>query len=370
MQEVADRAGVSLKTVSNVVNNFASIRPSTRARVQQALTELGYRPNLAARSLARGRTGLIAVMLPDLELSFYGRLGSTLIAEAQRGGLVAVFYPSGGTTPGEVDTLELLRHGLVDGLIATSLGMSDTDLRARIGPLPTVMLGERWGPDQVFDHVRVDLEEAGRLAVRHLLELGRSRIALIGPRRDDFGPTDGRLRGALETLAEAGLEATTVADIGPYDRRHGYWAMKAIVDAAPAGRRPDAAFCFNDDLAFGAIAALHDAGLSCPQDVAVVGCDDDVHASFAVPAVTSIRHSHQRLAARLIERLQLAIARAERLTDDGSPGVAPAHVPADIVIGQELVVRNSTVADHSGLRAPAVPVRHGSAASIAGDLDR
>lgn len=334
MQDVAVRAGVSLKTVSNVVNDFPSIRPSTRARVQQALAELGYRPNMAARSLARGRTGMIALMLPDLERVYFGRLGASLIRHAQTAGLVAVIYPGCETTTGELAALDALQKQLVDGVIATSFALTDADLVRHLGRLPAVMLGERWGGEQLLDHVSIDLRGAGRLAIGHLLDQGWSRIGLIGRRRTDFGRTGGRLPGAIEVLAEAGL-TPVIAEVGHYDRGQGYCAMQAMLAEAGAESRPEAVFCFNDELAIGALAGLHDAGLRCPDDVALMGCDDIADARYAVPAISTIRHSPDDLAAVLIERLQRGIQRRDE------PG--PAEKPQDFTVGFELVVRGSTV---------------------------
>lgn len=335
MQDVAVRAGVSLKTVSNVVNDFPSIRPSTRARVQQALVELGYRPNMAARSLARGRTGMIALLFPDLERGYFGRLGASLIRRAQTAGLVAVIHPSGETTTGELAALDALQKQWVDGVIATSFALTDADLVSRLGPLPAVMLGERWGGERLLDHVSIDLRGAGRLAIVHLLDQGWHRIGLIGRRRTDFGRTGERLHGAIEALTEAGL-TPVIAEVGHYDRRQGYTAMQAMLDETAAEARPEAVFCFNDELAIGALAALHDAGLRCPDDMALMGCDDIADARYAVPAISTIRHCPDDLAAALIGRLQRAIERRDE------PG--PAEEPQDLTVGFELVVRGSTVA--------------------------
>ena len=331
MQDVAERAGVSLKTVSNVVNGFPSIRPSTRQRVQQVLAELGYRPNMAARSLAGGRTGLIALLIPDVDSSYFGRLTGGLTRAARASDLTVLIQQAGRTVPGELATLGSLRRHFVDGLIGNTIALSDLDIRRRMGPVPVVMLGSRWDEEhRIFDHVFTDVESAGADGIRHLLGLGRRRIALLGRREHKVAPTDRRLSGAESALVEHGLGAL-YGRVGSYTRTHGYRAMSELLTAEPT---LDAVFCFNDDLAVGAMAALSDSGRKVPHDVAVLGFDDTAIARFTTPALSSIHYSMADLAGAVIQRLWAAIERGADVAGD--------YRGEDVIIPHSLQVRGST----------------------------
>src|SRR5436189_2688565 len=180
LREVAARAGVSIRTASNVVNEFARVAPETRARVQRVLDELGYSPNAAARTLRRGRSGLIALVLPELDIPYFAELTRAVIAEAARHRYTVVIDQTDGDRLRE---RELIMRGsraaLFDGLIFSPLGLGGSDLRDRTSTAPVVLLGERI-VDSGLDHVMIDNVAASRAATRHLLELGRRRIAVIG----------------------------------------------------------------------------------------------------------------------------------------------------------------------------------------------
>ncbi|MBA8795393.1 DNA-binding LacI/PurR family transcriptional regulator [Friedmanniella endophytica] len=334
MQDVANRAGVSLKTVSNVVNGFPSIRPSTRERVERALADLGYRPNMAARSLAGGRTGLLALMIPDIDSTYYGRLTSHLIRAARAEDLTVMIQQAGRTVPGELETLGSLRRHFVDGMIGNTMALKDRPIRERMGPLPLVMMGIRWDDeDRVFDHVHIDAEGAGADGIEHLLGLGRSRIALLGRREPAIAPTDTRLRGVESALAAKGLRGI-YGRVGTYSRPHGYQAMTQLLADDP---EIDAVFCFNDDLAVGAMAAIQDAGKRVPEDVAVLGFDDTAMAKFTNPSLSSIHFDMTLLAGEAVRLLVAAIRRQ-------SDGETEGYEPQDVVIPHTLRVRGSTVA--------------------------
>jgi DNA-binding LacI/PurR family transcriptional regulator len=176
LHDVARRAGVSIKTVSNVINDYPHIRPATRSRVEEAIAELGYTPNLTARSLRSGRTGAIALAVPDLALNYFAELAGAVIAEAESAGFAVLVEQTGGDRAREVELLQSPRRKLTDGLIFSPRGMGQEDAARLDVPYPLVLLGERIFDERV-DHVTMRNVEAARAATDYLLASGRRRIA-------------------------------------------------------------------------------------------------------------------------------------------------------------------------------------------------
>jgi LacI family repressor for deo operon, udp, cdd, tsx, nupC, and nupG len=207
LREVAERAGVSVRTVSNVVNDFRQVAPDTRARVRRALDELGYQPNAVARTLRRGRSGLIALVLPELDVPYFAELTRAVIEQAAAAGYTVVVDQTDGDP---VRERELVMRGnraaMFDGLIFNPLALGDADLRDRPSSTPVVLLGERVVQGGL-DHIMIDNVGAAGLATQHLIDLGRQRIAAIGDQSDESRRT-GRLRteGYQSALSSAGFE--------------------------------------------------------------------------------------------------------------------------------------------------------------------
>src|SRR5690606_24780330 len=179
LHDVAKLAGVSIKTVSNVVNNYERVRPESRARVQSAIDELDYKPNLSARSLRSGRSGVISLVVPELGLSYFAQLAEAVIERAEWHGLTVQVEQTGGDRDREIAMLSSARRQLADGLIFSPLGMGQEDADLLRVNYPMVILGERifGGP---VDHITMKNTEAAAAATRFLLESGRRRIAVIG----------------------------------------------------------------------------------------------------------------------------------------------------------------------------------------------
>lgn len=306
LHDVARRAGVSIKTVSNVINDYPHIRPATRSRVEEAIAELGYTPNLTARSLRSGRTGAIALAVPDLALNYFAELAAAVIAEAESAGFAVLVEQTGGERERELELLQSPRRKLTDGLIFSVRGMGQEDASRLDVPYPLVLLGERVFDENV-DHVTMRNVEAAKAATAYLLESGRRRIAVVGAHRDEVVGSAGlRLRGHREALEEAGIpavpELVTYAD--PWHRFNGAASVRALIGSGVAF---DAVFAFNDALAFGAMRALDEAGLRVPEDVAVIGFDDVDEAEYSVPSLTSVDPGRAWIAraavGRLLERI-------------------------------------------------------------------
>lgn len=331
LQDVADYAGVSVKTVSNVVNDFPHVRPELRARVQAAIDELGYRPNLTARRLRQGRTGLIALAVPELSVPYFAELAGHVLEAAEQHGLTLLIEQTGGRREREVLFARSPQSQTIDGLILSPLSADVEELDRGSASVPLVLLGERTAPTSV-DHIAIDNVAAARTAVTHLAEGGRRRVAVLGAHKDASSRmADLRLAGYREGVSAAGIsrDRRLVVTTSWFTRRDGYEATRRLMRSAA---KPDAIFCLTDPLALGCLRALDDMGVRCPDDVAVVGIDGIEEGEFSVPSLTTIAPDKKQIAQQAITLLDRRIGRRA--------GTAPE--PADVVAGHRLVVREST----------------------------
>ncbi|REF35060.1 LacI family DNA-binding transcriptional regulator [Thermasporomyces composti] len=335
LRDVARLAGVSPKTVSNVVNGYIHVRPETRRRVQHAIARLNYRPNLSARSLRRGRTGVIALAVPELDVPYFAELARHLVAEAERYGWTVLVDQTEGEPDRERQILDGLRGQLIDGLIFSPLALTAADLAKRTDATPLVLLGERihQGP---ADHVVIDNVAASRAATEHLIGLGRRRIAAIGAQLAPAGVTARlRLRGYREALEAAGLpyDENLVASTTYFHRADGAAAMARLLDRTP---RPDAVFCFNDLLALGALRTLADHGVRVPDDIAVIGFDDIEDGQYSVPTLSTVSPDKRQIARLAVDLLNQQLV-------SGAAGQADGRGPQEVFATFELVARESTL---------------------------
>jgi DNA-binding LacI/PurR family transcriptional regulator len=333
LKDVAERAGVSIKTVSNVVNGAPRVSAATRASVQRAIDELQYTPNLTARHLRAGRTTIVTFGVPSLRQPYFAELASAVMSAGKEAGLTVIVEETRGVPAVELTVASGLGSSLVGGVILSPLSLSRQQLARRTDEVPLVLLGEHaYGLD--CDHVALDNVSAARQATEHLLGLGRTRVAVIGaqPKARTAKP---RLEGATAALQAAGLPlpAEYRETTGPYTRQVGAESMRRLL-ALPDP--PDAVFCFSDLLALGAIRAAHEAGARVPADIAVVGFDDIEEGRYSIPTLTTISPDKQQLA-----RLAVSLLR-----DRMKPGDLPRqHVTASV--GHRLVARESTLGDRA-----------------------
>ncbi|MFF1357815.1 LacI family DNA-binding transcriptional regulator [Streptomyces sp. NPDC058297] len=299
LKDVAARAGVSIKTVSNVVNNYQHVTPAMRERVQQAIDELGYRPNLTARHLRQGRTGIIALALPELGNPYFAELAAAVIDAAAVHDYIVLLDHTGGRREQEVLVSQGFRARVIDGLILSPIELEAEDLRERTENVPLVLLGERHY-DLPYDHIAVDNVAAARAAVRHLIDLGRREVAFIGARRGHSQPAHLRVQGWREELLAAGrsVDDGLIATTEGWGHADGAAAMTRILET---GRRPDAVFAYNDPIAIGAMRVLSERGMRVPEDVAVVGFDDVVEGHFGAVTLTSVSPDKEAIARMAVE---------------------------------------------------------------------
>ena len=344
LKDVAARAGVSIRTVSNVVNGSASVAPKTRERVQRALDELGYRPNLAARNLRAGRTGLIGLVIPEIHSPYFGELAGLVVEAAQRRSWTVIIDQTHGRPEEERRLLQGKDSPVVDGIISSPWALSPAELVAHAGRTPLVLLGEQ-DPQALTDHVAVDNVLAAEEATRHLLSLGRRRIAAVGPQPHlHNGTAEQRLAGYRQALRQAGVEPTPRWEV-PVRTLHRESGARAMAELLSRGEpTPDAVFAFSDELALGVMHTARRHGLRVPEDLAVVGFDDIEDAAYAAPPLTTVSPDKAQIAERALQCL------ADRVYSPGR--TAP---PQRITVPHRLVVRESTGTAPSG--AGAVPAQ-------------
>jgi DNA-binding LacI/PurR family transcriptional regulator len=313
LQDVAKLAGVSARTVSNVVRNYPHVSPRMREKVQRAIDELGYVPNQTARRLATGRTGMFALAVPALDAPYFAELAEAISElAAQRDYRVLIEQTSAGSEA-ERQAITGRERGLVDGVIFHPTLLTSAEIAQLRGDLPLVLLGEVVPPLSV-DHVMVDNMAAASQAASHLIETGRKRIAFLGHERSYRSNTyNRRLMGYQTALEHHGLPVRTELLLPARD--YGAAAGDAAVATALAdGIEFDGLVCYDDMNAIGALRALRRAGRRVPEDVAVVGWDDIIFAEYTDPPLTTIRADQAALVGRAVDMLM------ERIDGFDGPG--------------------------------------------------
>ena len=179
MREVAKAAGVSIKTVSNVVNDYEFVSQATRDKVNKAIDELGYTLNVSARNLRRGRTGIIGLAVPDLQMPYFAQLSSLVIEEAKKLGLRVIVEPTQYSREGEIEALHGSQQTMIDGLIYSPLELDQDDVDQLDVDYPLVLVGERIFTDKV-DHIATENVEGAKRATSYLLQTGCKRVAVVG----------------------------------------------------------------------------------------------------------------------------------------------------------------------------------------------
>ncbi|WP_144876059.1 LacI family DNA-binding transcriptional regulator [Microbacterium sp. 1.5R] len=328
LQDVAALAGVSMKTVSNVVRDYRHVKASTRTKVQQAIDDLGYVPHSGARRLATGRTGMVAFALPAIEVPYFAEMAALMSTEVDGFDYRLLIEQTASGIDEERAVLRGREQGLIDGLIFQPTLLAAPDIEKLRGTTPLVLLGEI-PPPAAVDHVMVDNLAAARTATLHLLQSGRTRVAFLGRSHDVGHVTAGlRLEGYRAALDEFGAVRSDELLI-PMTQFGAFAAEAAVADAVKAGTLFDGLICFDDLSAIGAMKALARSGRVVPDDVAVVGWDDILMTQFTSPALTTIRPDKATLVQTAFSFLR------DRMGGDRGEG-------RHALVGFDLVVRGST----------------------------
>lgn len=325
MKDVAKHAGVSTRTVSNVVNDFVHVSPQMRELVQRSLDALGYQMDYVARGLRSGRTGFVALVVPNLSEPYFAELAEAVIRAAQRKHLIVLVEATGGDPDVELSIMRGALANVADGVLLSSVSATIE------GPPEgaVVMLGEHAASRQL-PHVGIDNVAAARTVVEHLLEQGYLRIAALGVQNTDTAQQ--RYEGFQQALANAHRKESKALDTTDetWSPQAGYDAVLQLLQRST--KMPDAIFAFNDSLAIGALRGLHDNKISVPEQMAVAGIDNTTQSAFASPPLTTIAPDLDELATHALDLL------ATQVAGQGSSHGSPGHTRTSF----QLIVRSST----------------------------
>lgn len=322
-KDIQRATGLSLATISKYYNG-GTVRPKNREAIEAAAADLGFRINDVARSLRRGRSRTVGVLLPALDNAFHLAIiaGVERALQAHGVSVIVCSSPADDRTPGTA--VDALRSKMVDGIIAVpSAHDVDALARATASGLPVVTI-DRTFPGLATDHVQLDNESAGAMAARHLADHRHTRIGVIGG--DDTVPSLGqRAAGFAEALTARGIEV----------RPEWFSKNELTVDAGrravhallARGDRPSAIFTGNYHLTVGALIGLNESGLRIPTDMSIVGFDVPEIAQITSPRLTTVVQPMSLIAARGAERM------LERLSDRGLTTWDSTDVPAELLIG-------------------------------------
>jgi len=331
IKDVARQAGVSVGTVSNVINRPDLVSAETRAKVQAAIDLLGFVRSESARQLRAGRSRIVAMLVLDLGNPFFVQVARGAEREARAAGLGVMLCNSAEDPGEEAEYLSLFAEQRVRGVLVTPAdptGANLADFRRRAIPY---VLVDRVGPVADSCSVSVDDVAGARLAVGHLVDIGHRAVAYVsGPMH--LAQCRDRRTGSLAALAERGIpeDALTHIEAARLDVESGRQAGARLLALS---RRPSAVFCANDLLALGVLQAVYAAGVAVPEELALVGYDDIEFAAAAAVPLTSVRQPAEKMGRKAAQLL---------LEETGDQ--AADHVHQRVVLEPELVVRQSTVA--------------------------
>ncbi|ORM83271.1 cytochrome-c peroxidase [Pantoea deleyi] len=324
VQKIAQMAGVSVATVSRVLNNSDSVKPANRQKVLAAIEESHYQPNLLARQLRTARSSMILVLVSDISNPFCAEVVKGIEAQAEKNGYRILLCNSGADIARSRSSLQLLSGKVVEGIITMNALSRLPELSELIGSAPWVQCAEHDDNGQIAC-VGIDDDAAAQSVVHYLAGQGRERIALIN---HDLRYRYARLRqqGYTTQLTEQQLAWQAIVYASELSFSAGRVAMQQLLADTV---RPDAVFAVSDTLAAGAMAAIQQAGLRIPQDIAVVGFDGSDLAEMMSPPLTTLAQPSQAIGRRACELLLQKIA---------LPDVPPQYV----IMQGELVVRASS----------------------------
>lgn len=321
-----------MRTVSNVVSGYTHVSDRMRTRVLAAIEQLDYRPNPVAQTLRTGRTGMLALVVPEIDVPYFSELARDVIKSAAEFGYRVMIDQTGHDHERERELLtgadrSMLFDGILFSPLVTKAELLEMNSRTTT---PLVLLGEH-DFDGRYDHVAIDNVRAAHDATRHLLDIGRSRIAAIGAQPlESYATPQQRTAGYEAALDEVGIAADSryLQPAVHYRRADGYKAAKTLLTLETP---PDAIFCYSDLLAMGAMRAVFDAGLKVPGDVAIIGIDDIEEGRFSRPTLSTVSLDTPFIAHNAVARI---VARINDPDVSAEEVVAPHTViPRESTIG-------------------------------------
>jgi LacI family transcriptional regulator len=335
IHDVALSAGVSPTTVSRYLNKRIDLPAPTAARIDAAIAQLDYRPNLLARRLSTGRSEAIGLVTPEIANPFFAELAAAVEDEAERNGYAVFMSSTRGDAAREVASLKRLSDRHVDGMILMTNRPDDGSLGGLIGDGAKVVLIDEDIPNVHVPRIFVENAEGSYQATCHLIEAGHRRIAMIGGTKGLLSVSE-RRAGFERAMREASLTIRPEhLQIGDYSRTFGGQATTALL---ATGEPPTAIVAASDFIAIGVMQTLRERGLSIPRDMSLVGFDDMPLADLMDPALTTIRQPIETMG-RLGFQTLLALIRGET-------------VPMLTRLPVALIVRNSVAAPRAGGFAP------------------
>ena len=295
--DVAEKAGVSAKTVSNVLTGRNRVRDKTRERVQAAIEELGYHPNIISQRLRYGRSRTITLAVPDLVTDYFADVAHEALQYARKGGYSLLIIETNGREENETEALRGLNSSLVDGAIVSTIALSSRKSWEKRSDLPVVLLGERT-EGSPFPHVVTDNRESAEVAANHLIHQGCKKILFIG--YQDYGTGALRAQGYRDALEQHGMNFSmrNVYECQEYAYPDGAAVARQIIDEKCDF---DGLVCGSDLVAMGAIHELLHAGFRVPDDVKVIGWDGTQAGKYANPSLSTIAQDIPLLAKTAVD---------------------------------------------------------------------
>ena len=285
MNDVAKSAGVSITTVSHVINNTRKVDPITREKVEVAMKKLGYRPNSLARALRSGDTNTIGMIVPDVSNQFFADFSRNIENYGFEENYSVILCNSDNDMKKQSSYVDTLISKQVDGVIFISAGESSEDLKKLYQCKIPIVVVDRDVALEYADVVLLDNEAAGYQATNYLIELGHKKIACIsGP--SDLTPSNARVHGYQRALQENNIDFNPDYLVsGDFRFQSGEEAMQKLLDLQ---QLPSAVFVLNDMMAIGAITAIRKAGLSVPSDISIIGFDNIQMTTAVTPMLTTV----------------------------------------------------------------------------------
>ena len=293
IQSVADKAGVSIATVSRIINNLPGYSEETRIRVEKTIAELGYTPNAIARGLVNSRTNTIGILLPCVTSRFSSELLRGIEKEAHERGYSVIICNTDRNGERTMEYLKTLREKRVEGIMFVSEWMTDEygDFLKSMD-IPVVLIATR-KESYPFSSIKVDDQAAAYSATRYLLDKGHRRIGLITGSPEDRITGLPRIEGYRQAIREAGIELDD--NFLAYGDFHFHSGVEAMATLAQRKLGLTAVFATSDEMALGAMTYLHRQGVRLPEELSLVGYDDTLDAVMAYPALTTVHQGIEEM---------------------------------------------------------------------------